>query len=499
MTKILLADDEESIRNLMRMTLELDGYEVSMAEDGLKALEIFEREKPELVLLDVKMPGMSGIEVLGQIRAKAPDTEVIMITGHGDMDMAVECLRREASNFLTKPISEELLSLSLKRAMEKIALKNKLKRYTRNLETLVREANVELEHAYQFRENIIENSPDAIVCIRKGGEITIFNSAAEKLLGYSKHEVIGKMNIVHIYPRGDAKKIMRDLRSDDFGGPGVLQKREVTLLDKNGNEIPVYISAAILYEEGKDAGSMGIFTDLREKHKLEKQLLRSEKLSSLGKLSAGIAHEINQPLTGVLTFAHLLLKKFTNDEKTRKDLEIIVRETTRIRGIVQGILDFARETPMQKKPRRIEQVLDQTLEIIVHQQRFFGIELVKKYDPSLPEVVIDSNLMEQVFMNIILNALDSMSGSGTLTVKTGASDGWVEVDFSDTGKGMPEEIIDKIFDPFFTTKDSTEGMGMGLGLAVSYGIVKNHNGDIQVTSKPGKGTTFTVRLPLGNS
>lgn len=496
MTKILLVDDEESIRNMMRMTLELDGYEVSMAEDGPKALELFEKDRPEMVLLDVKMPGMDGIEVLSRIRATDPDTEVIMVTGHGDMDMAVECLRREASNFLTKPISEELLSLSLKRSMEKIALKKKLKRYTRNLETLVREANVELERAYQFRENIIENSPDAIVCIRKGGEITIFNSAAEKLLGYKKHQVIGKMNIVQVYPPGDAKKIMKDLKSDDFGGPGVLQKREVTLLDKDSNEIPVYISAALLYEDGKEAGSMGIFTDLREKQKLEKQLLRTEKLSSLGKLSAGIAHEINQPLTGVLTFAHLLLKKFKNDEKTRKDLEIIVRETTRIRGIVQGILDFARETPMQKKPRRIEEVLDQTLEIIVHQQRFFGIELIKEYDHRVPDVVIDANLIQQVFMNIILNSVDAMGSSGVLTIRTRPSDGWIEVEFSDTGKGMPEDILDKIFDPFFTTKDSTEGMGMGLGLAVSYGIVKNHNGDIQVTSKRGKGTTFTIRLPL---
>lgn len=496
MTKILLVDDEESIRNMMRMTLELDGYQVSMAEDGPKALAFFEEEKPDVVLLDVKMPGMDGIEVLSRIRATDPDTEVIMITGHGDMDMAVECLRREASNFLTKPISEELLSLSLKRSMEKIALKKKLKKYTRNLETLVREANVELERAYQFRENIIENSPDAIVCIRKGGEITIFNSAAEKLLGYRKHQVIGKMNIVQVYPPGDAKKIMKDLRSDDFGGAGVLQKREVTLLDKEGNEIPVYISAALLYEDGKEAGSMGIFTDLREKQRLERQLLRTEKLSSLGKLSAGIAHEINQPLTGVLTFAHLLLKKFKNDEKTRKDLEIIVRETTRIRGIVQGILDFARETPMQKKPRRIEEVLDQTLEIIVHQQRFFGIDLIKEYDPKVPDIVIDANLMEQVFMNIILNSLDAMGSSGVLTVRTRSSDGWIEVDFSDTGQGMPADILDKIFDPFFTTKDSTEGMGMGLGLAVSYGIVKNHNGDIQVTSRRGKGTTFTIRLPL---
>lgn len=499
MARILVVDDEESIRNLMRMTLELDGHKVSTAADGLTALEIFEAENPEVVLLDVRMPGMSGIEILERIKAANPDAEVIIITGHGDMDMAVDCLRKQASNFLTKPVGEELLSLSLKHSLEKVALKKKVRQYTRNLEILVREANVELERAYQFRENIIENSPDAIVCVRKGGEIIIFNSAAEKLLGYKKEEVIGKMNIVKVYPPGGAKKVMKDLRSDDFGGKAVLQKTEVAVLDKAGTEIPTYLSAAILYEDGQEAGSVGIFTDLREHRKLEKQLLRSEKLSSLGKLSAGIAHEINQPLTGVLTFAHLLLRKFKDDDKTRKDLETIVRETTRIRGIVQGILDFARETPMQKKPRKIEEVLDQTLEIVVHQQRFFGITLEKEYDQSLPEVVVDSNLMEQVFMNIILNALDAMHGSGTLTVKTHRDNGWAEVEFSDTGMGMPEEILDKIFDPFFTTKDSTEGMGMGLGLAVSYGIVKNHNGDISVSSKTGQGTTFSIRLPLDNA
>jgi two-component system, NtrC family, sensor kinase len=496
MTRVLVVDDEESIRNMMRMNLELDGYEVLTARDGADALEQFEQKPPEVVLLDVRMPGMDGIEVLGRMKALNPEVEVIIITGHGDMDMAIECLRKQASNFLTKPVGEELLSLSLKRSLEKIALKRKLKQYTLNLETLVREANVELERAYQFRENIIENSPDAIVCIRKGGEIIIFNSAAAKLLGYKKSEVIGKMNIVQIYPPGVAKSIMKDVRSDDFGGAGSLQKREVTLLDRHGNEIPVYISAALLYEDGRETGSVGVFTDLREKQRLEKQLLRSEKLSSLGKLSAGIAHEINQPLTGVLTFAHLLLKRFKDDEKARKDLEVIVRETTRIRGIVQGILDFARETPMQKKPRRIAEVLDQTLEVIVHQQRFFGVDLKKEYDPSIPEVVMDVNLMEQVFMNIIINALDAMKGSGVLTVRTRKAGQWVEVDFADTGAGMPEEILDKIFDPFFTTKDSTEGMGMGLGLAVSYGIVKNHNGDIQVASKLREGATFTVRLPF---
>jgi len=496
MTTVLVVDDEESIRHLMRMTLELDGYRVLTAEDGPTALEMFEKEEPEVVLLDVRMPGMDGIEVLRRIKAVNSDTEVIIITGHGDLDMAVACLRKEASNFLTKPVDDEILSLSLKRSLEKLALKKKLKQYTSNLETLVREANLELERAYQFRENLIENSPDAIVSVRKGGEIIIFNSAAERLSGYKKEEVIGKMNIVDVYLPGVAKQIMKDLRSDDFGGRGILQKREVVLLDKHGEQIPVYISAAILYDEGRECGSVGIFTDLREKQKLEKQLLRAEKLSSLGKLSAGIAHEINQPLTGVLTFAHLLLKKFKDEPQTRKDLEIIVRETTRIKGIVQGILDFAREMPMQKRQRRLQDILEQTLELIVHQQRFFGVTLKKEYDESVPEVVVDSNLMEQVFMNIILNALDAMHGSGTLTVRTRHQDKWVEIDLEDTGVGMPESMLDKIFDPFFTTKDSTEGMGMGLGLAISYGIVKNHNGDILVNSKVGRGTTFTVRLPL---
>jgi len=496
MTKILVIDDEESIRNMMRMSLELDGYEVLDAEDGPTGLAVFKEHAPKIVLLDVRMPGMSGLEVLSRIKALDSDTEVLIITGHGDMDMAIECMRKEASNFLTKPVSDELLSVALKQAMEKLSLKKKVMEYTENLETLVREANVELEKAYQFRSNLIENSPDAIVSVRKGGEIVIFNSAAEKLLGYKKNEVIGKMSIVKLYPPGEAKRVMKDLRSTECGGSGILKKREGVVVHKDGHEIPVYLSAAILYDHGQEAGSVGIFTDLTERKQLEKQLLRSEKLSSLGKLSAGIAHEINQPLTGVLTFASLLRKKFVKDEPTKRDLDIIVRETTRIRGIVQGILEFARETPVRKQPIAIEDVVEQTLNIVVRQERFFGINLVKEYDQAVPEVVADPSLMEQVFMNIVLNAVDAMRGSGTLTIRTRRDPDWVMVDFQDTGEGMPESVVDKIFDPFFTTKDSSEGLGMGLGLAVSYGIVKNHNGDIEVDSIEGRGTTFTVRLPV---
>jgi len=354
----------------------------------------------------------------------------------------------------------------------------------------------QLVNTLLLRDNLIENSPSATIFIRKGGMISIFNSAAEKLLGYKKEEVIGKMSVEAFYPREVAKQVMKELRSDEYGGPGILERREMSLKDKFGNEIPVYLYAAIVYEDGKEAGSVGIVTDQRERKELERALMRSEKLSSLGKLSAGIAHEINQPLTGVLTFASLLQKKYKDDDPTRKDLEIIVRETKRIRGIVQRVLDFARETPLKKKALQIQQIVDQTLGIVEHQECFFGVTIKKEYDLKVPEVVIDPSQMEQVFLNIILNAADAMNGSGTLTVRTRADQKWVMVDLEDTGRGMPEEIIDKIFDPFFTTKDSTEGSGMGLGLALSYGIVKNHDGDIRVKSKVGKGTTFTITLPL---
>jgi len=345
MTKVLLVDDEVSILNLLRISLEFDGYEVFTAQNGLSAIAVFQERHPEIAIIDVQIPEMDGLELLAKIKSMRPNTEVIMITGHGDMNVAIECLRKGASNFLTKPVSEELLSLSIKRSIEKLNLKKKLKQYTKNLEILVKEANDELERAYGFRENIIENSPDAIVCVRNGGEIIIFNSTAEKLLGHKKEDVVGKMNIVNLYPPGLAKLIMKDLRSEYFGGKGVLQKREIEILHKTSRPIPVYISAAILYEGSRESGSVGIFTDLTEMKKLEKRLLRSEKLSSLGQLAAGIAHEINQPLTGVLTFASMLLRKFRDDPQTREDLETIVSETTRIKNIVQGILDLASEAP----------------------------------------------------------------------------------------------------------------------------------------------------------
>ena len=223
------------------------------------------------------------------------------------------------------------------------------------------------------------------------------------------------------------------------------------------------------------------------------QIGRSEQLASVGRLAAGVAHEINNPLTGVLAFAGLLREKPNMDEQDRQDLELIVRETKRAREIVRGLLDFARETPSIKAHLKINDVAVQTVRLLGKRDAFQDIEVVEDFDENIPCINGDKNQLEQVLVNLSLNACEAMPGGGTLLLSTSYTDGWVEVKVTDTGCGIKKEHLDKIFEPFFTTKPV--GKGTGLGLAVSYGIVQQHEGTLEVESEERKGTTFTIRLP----
>ena len=232
--------------------------------------------------------------------------------------------------------------------------------------------------------------------------------------------------------------------------------------------------------------------DLKE---TQAQLIQTEKLSSLGRLAAGVAHELNNPLTGIMTFSHLLLKT-TKDEASRNDLEIIVRETTRCREIIKGILDFSRETSPQPKIYNINDIITRTLSMLERQWLFHNIRLEKRLDKQLPEIWVDDNQIQQVIMNVALNAAEAMNGDGTLSVSSGLNErgDYVEVRIADTGTGILPEHLNKIFDPFFTTKDPQKGTG--LGLSISYGIIQKHHGEIAVESEVGKGTTFIIKLPV---
>jgi two-component system NtrC family sensor kinase len=231
-----------------------------------------------------------------------------------------------------------------------------------------------------------------------------------------------------------------------------------------------------------------------ELRKTENQLIQSDKVASLGKLAAGVAHEINSPLTGILTYSSLLLKAKEEGDPEKEDLEVIVNETNRCKMIVKGLLDFARQTEPQKVLSDINEVIDKSINLISHQASLQNVKIDKKIKPDLPKIMIDVGQIQQVFINILLNAIEAMPQGGTLTVSSGIENEMAAVRFTDTGIGIPQENLPKILDPFFTTKK--QGKGTGLGLSVSYGIIERHRGKLEVRSKLGKGTTFTVKLPI---
>ncbi len=231
-----------------------------------------------------------------------------------------------------------------------------------------------------------------------------------------------------------------------------------------------------------------------ELKKIHGQLFRSEKLASIGKLAAGVAHEINNPLTGVLTNASLLMEDLPEGDPKREDVKVIVNETIRCREIVKRLLDFARQTKPQKKLINVNSLIENIILLVRNQTSFRNITIEKDLEASLPEIMADGDQIQQVIINFILNAADAMPKGGTLKVSSRLLENneFIELKFADTGIGISEENRNRIFDPFFTTKEN----GTGLGLSISYGIIEQHGGTIYVESEIGKGTTFTVQLPI---
>ena len=241
--------------------------------------------------------------------------------------------------------------------------------------------------------------------------------------------------------------------------------------------------------------------DRRRSVKAENRLLQSEKQASVGRLAAGVAHEINNPLTGVLTFTRLLLKSEDMTEKSRSHLQKIAESTVRIRKIVKGLLDFSRQTELDRESTDINKLLNSTISLMENQALVKGVSIEFNSGENLPDVILDRSQIQGVFLNIIINALDSIESGGTIVVSTGismsASDTdqkGLEISISDTGCGISPEDLDRLFEPFFTTKEV--GKGTGLGLAVSFGIVQRHGGSIRVQSEVGRGSTFTIWIPI---
>jgi len=236
--------------------------------------------------------------------------------------------------------------------------------------------------------------------------------------------------------------------------------------------------------------------DERLKDFTRKKVMESERLVLIGQLAANVAHELNNPLQGIVTFSHLLLEKSCTEDPARNNLTKIVNQANRCRDIIRGLLDFSRQRKPDKSLTDINSLLQECISLLEKQALFLNVKIILELEPNIPRIIVDASQIERVFINMIVNAADAMDGVGTLTITTRHSQNenclWIEI--TDTGYGIPEENLEKIFDPFFTTKET--GHGVGLGLAISYGIIKEHKGSIIVESEVGKGTTFSVKLPF---
>jgi PAS domain S-box-containing protein len=361
-----------------------------------------------------------------------------------------------------------------------------------------------LREAYDFLDNTIQSSPNAIMCTDMNGNIIMWNKGAEETLGYKASDVIGKMNVVgNLYTGSMARKVMKMMRSDQYGGKGKLRSCPMTFKRNDGREVEGNLSASIIYDDkGNEIASVGFFVDLGEMlemntklRRTQEQLLQSEKLAAMGRLTSQIAHELNNPLYGIMNTLELMKTEISPDNKRRKLLDMSLSETERLADMLRKMLSFSKPDQEQRAPVNLNTILDEIL--LLHKKQLWEhtITINATFDEALDLVYASKNQLRQVFLNIISNAKDAMPDGGTLTVTTASDTDHVRVLISDTGCGIQEKHLDMIFDTFFTTKtDSVKGVG--LGLSVCYGFIKDHGGDMLVESEPGQGTTFTIILPV---
>lgn len=337
---------------------------------------------------------------------------------------------------------------------------------------------------------ILDHSPDIIMTTDHEGRITEFNRYAQKLLGYPREEMIGKPYALLLCAGGEEM-------AGRLSGSGIVS-HQCRLRARDGGEVETELNITVLDDQpDHGAGMVWVGRDVTELKATQLQLLQAEKLSSIGEIISGVAHELSNPLSGVLGFSQLLMARQAAGPMTR-ELEKIYDSALRCQKIVKNLLSFARVHKPERTYLGVNGIIEKTLDLKRYRLRVNNIEVVKELDPDLPRTMIDFHQMQQVFLNLINNAQHAMSAvqdrAGRLVIRTSVQDGMIHVEVEDNGEGMSEATLKKAFDPFFTTKDS--GEGTGLGLSVSYGIVKEHGGRITARSQRGRGTTFTLALPI---
>ena len=354
----------------------------------------------------------------------------------------------------------------------------------------------QLEDVQNFMESIIQSIGSGIILTQMDDIITYINRAGEKILGYTKHELAGKP--FDIFSLREKRSMVHSLldHSDDLD-----MRKEGWMKKKDGVEFPVgFTLNNHVNPVGETIGKIVIFRDLTQVYKIQEEILRMDRLISLGKLASGIAHELRNPLAGIKTTAQALSEEMTFDDSKREYLNRITKEIDRLNELLKTFFSFAKPQNLNLTSWYIKDIVNEIIPFLIKEIADKGIRFIEVYHPQLPKIQVDKNQMHQVFLNLFLNAIQAMPSGGELKIQAtplvstgpeGIVQRFIRILISDTGKGIPANLINKVFDPFFTTKPK----GIGLGLSIAYQIIKKHEGTIQVQSEWERGATFDIRLP----
>ncbi len=505
--RILIVDDEHYMAQSLSILLTDQGYWTLSAETGHEAKMLIDKERFDIVLLDVLLPDMDGQKVMDHINSRAPETVVIFLTGYASIDSAVKALKSGAYDYVRKPFQADELYRTIQNALQQKQLEKEKK--------LIHTRLTVSEDRYQF---LIQNSPDIIYMLDEKGCFKFVNQAVDRLLGFSPSELIGKpyTDIVAENDLGKAEWFFNERRTGDRANSGI----EIRLKTKDGTDayrqyeikhVMVELKASGLYDQPADPknkhflGTHGVARDISERKRLEAQLLKDERMKAIGTLAGGIAHDFNNLLMGIQGRTSLILSGIDASFPFMGHLVEIEEYIKSAADLTQQLLGFARGGKYEVRPTNINDIIKKGLEMFSRTKKELIIQSF--FEENIRPVEVDRGQMEQVFLNLYLNSWQSMPTGGHLCLKTenvmlngkflkpyGLEPGrFVKITVADTGVGMDKSTQERVFDPFFTTKRM--GRGTGLGLASVYGIIKNHGGIITVESAKDKGTIFEMYLP----
>jgi len=484
--KVLLVDDEPGIRNVLGIYLNDAGYDVSSVGDGKQAKALFEKLVPDIVLTDIRMPGLNGIELLKIIKAAHPDTEVIMITGHGDMEIAIESLKMDAVDFIEKPVSNDSLDIALKRACEKIEMRKTLASYTENLEDLVREKTGKLEESQRKYAQLFNESPCYITIQDKNLKIIETNRLFKKHFT-SKSDVFCHTVYMNRKAPCDSCPVLKTFND------GKSHFAEKIVKIKNGSLINVLVQTSPITDaSGTIIHVMEMSTDISEIRNLQNHL------ASLGLQISSISHDMKGLLTGLDGGSYLVdsgLKK-KEPEQVSEGWEIVKTKIDEIRSMVLNILYHAKQREVNKKEIKISAVisnLEKTVQPLMDEHRI-------QFDINLPgndrAINIDKMMLTVALTNILENCVDACKSiknrKPEIKLSAAVDESTIRFVIRDNGKGIPEDKKDLIFSLFYSDKGNK---GTGLGLFIADRSVKQHNGSIHIDSRENRFTEFIITLP----